>query len=324
MNADFHDALNETDDVDLLIKNRPTGVDIAATQANFPVLLAQVQMAPNVFSGTRPSKSPNIRRFCPGGRDNQVIGMCVGKGGRNGAGTVVRIPANATADSKPLPTQRFSGLFNYWNARAVSRAQGINLGGEGAIVAHLMVAMQNYGVVPEDWMDESDAAQQRYSDRSRPSSQKGDIYAKGLEHQLLVAARIGSRDQALDFLGNGYPIVIGKPIGQSYMQTAADGRFSLGGRTVGGHCTLFVDYDETTNQAWERNSWAGWGARTDDPEFADAGGRNNLGYTALDEYLDRHFSERALRSGETDAFVINTIEGFEKPKIVVRPIKDLL
>lgn len=253
-----------------------------------------------------------------------VVHNCVGKGGRNAAGTVVRIPAGATEDSEPLPTTRFSGLFNYYNARAVSRAQGVRLGGEGAIVAHLMLALQQYGLVPEDWYDESDAAQQRYSDSRKPSSPKGDIYAESATHQLLQAARITSKDQLLDFLGAGYPIVIGKPIGTGYMQTKADGRFELGGRIVGGHCTVIVDYDEKLNRIWERGSWLGWGEQTTDPQFADAGGRNNLGYTSLDEYCDRHLSARAFSSGETDAFVVNVIEGFEQPLIVPIPGRDLI
>ena len=312
----FYDALNATTDIARVITARPMGCDIATQQSQRSSLLTLIPPAPHTFTGTRPSKSPDIRRFCPGGHDNQVIGMCTGKGGRNACGTLVRIPEGADSNSKPLPTIRFSGLFNYYNARWIARDHGNGSGGEGAVPAYMMIGMQKYGVITEEWCDDSDASQNAYSDRRKPSSPKGDIYAEAAKHLVIQCARITSGDQVLDYLGAGFPIVIGKPIPQGYMQTADDGRFTLNGRTVGGHCTVIVDYDEKLNQIWERGSWEGWGQKTADPEFADEGGRNVLGYCNLDEYKARHLSTQAFQSGETDAFVINVIDGFEKPKIV--------
>ena len=62
------------------------------------------------------------------------------------------------------------------------------------------------------------------------------------------------------------------------------------------------------------NSWERWGVRSGNPAFGHDDGYTNIGYMPIDEY-ERHFSPRAIESGEAEAVVANTIEGFAAPKI---------
>ncbi len=298
------------------------GRDTAATMANWATLVTQVPEAPHIFAGTAPEASPMIRRFVPGGYDNQDIGCCVGKAGRNGCGVLIKIPEGANLTTKPLPTKTQSGLFNYYNARAVSRAQGMRMGGEGAIVAHLMIALQQSGSADETLYPDSSANQKAYSDRHAPPAAAVE---DGKKHLVIQAARITSKAQYFDFLGQGFPIIDGLSIGSGWMQTGEDGKFSLGGRTVGGHATLTVDYDRKTNKLYKRNSWAHWGAKlaasdfasfVDAADFAAADNYTNVGWCALDQFEDMYLGDRDFSSGQTDAFVISAIGGFEKPLIL--------
>jgi hypothetical protein len=255
-----------------------------------------------------------------------VVHNCVGKGTKNAVSTLLRIPKDATWDPQTPdqvpdrgPNIRLSGLYCYWNARNTHGRSGF---GEGAVVAYSLDGLLKYGFVTEELYPDTHANQTAYSDRNAPSQKMRDF---GSTHRIQEshAARITSRDQFLDFMAAGFPVVLGVPIGQGWMNTAEDGKFSLGGRTVGGHCTVAVGYDQKLNRLYDRNSWFGWGAVTDDPEFnsedpalgGNAKGRSNIGYCSLDEFLDRHFTERALSSGETDAFVLNDVpwDGRDQP-----------
>lgn len=295
---------------------------------------ALIPEAPHHFSGASDSVevSPPIYLYCPGGYDNQNIGMCVGKGTKNGVSTLLRIPEGATFDpANPAkipakgPNIRLSGLWCYYNARNIHGRSGF---GEGAVVAYSLDGITKKGVVPEDQWEDTEANQAAYSDRVKISAA---LAAVGMSHLALTAARITSRQQYFDFEAQGFPIVDGVSIGQGWMTTAADGKFTLGGRTVGGHCTLSCGYDRKLNRKYKRNSWLNWGAHTDDPEFnsddpalgGNAHGRNNIGYCALDEFEDTYLTDAKLASGETDAFVISgSIGGFSRPNITPHSNRD--
>lgn len=303
------------------------GRDTARTIATKPDWERRIAAAPHLFSGASDSMevSPPTWLYCIGGWDNQDIGMCVGKGTKNGAGTLLRIPDKCVFDpnditkcSAPLPNVRLSGLYCYWNARNIHGGGGW---GEGAVVAYSMDGVQKYGVIPESLWPDTARNQAAYSDRSTPSEA---MRTEGAKHTIIHCARITSRQQYFDYMAQGFPIIDGVPIGSGWMQTGEDGQFSLGGRTVGGHCTLTVQYDRKKNRLYKRNSWQHWGAKTDNPEFrsddpafgGNAGGFSNIGWCPLDQWEDQHLSDRAFQSGETDAFVINDVPGFDKPKIV--------
>jgi hypothetical protein len=309
---------------------RPMGRDTTLTINTKPHWETLIPEAPHVFAGAGAATdvSPPIWLYCPGGYDNQTIGMCVGKGSKNGVATVLRIPAGATFDPAnpasappPGPNIRLSGMYCYYNARNV-HGRGSMGGGDGAVVAYSLDGMLAKGVIPEELWPDTEAYQSSYSDRNPPSAAD---YAAGAQHLVLVAARITSAAQYYDFLARGFPIIDGVSIGSGWMNTAEDGQFSLGGRTVGGHCTLTVGYDKKQNRLYKRNSWAGWGAKTTNPEFnsadpafgGNANGFNNIGYCALDQYESYNLNDRALSSGQTDAFVVNTVAGFAQPKITL-------
>lgn len=319
---------------------RPLGRDTAATINAKPDWEPRIAAAPHVFSGASAAvaASPRLWNYCPGGFDQQWIGMCVGKGAKNACATLLRIPpgcvhdaADPAKDSRPLPTVRLSGLYCYLNARRKGLELGMALGGPpndpnggGAVVAYALLALEQHGVVTEGDYPDTEANQARCADAPLPPG----FYKDGDGHRVLRAARITTRAQYLDFLAKGYPVVDGVPIAAGWFRTADDGRFSLDGGAVGGHCTLKVGFDKRTNRLYVRNSWMRWGARTADPEFnhadpcmyGNAEGFSNVGYCALDQYCDLNLTDDAFRSGRTDAFVITAAPGgFAAPAPLVVP-----
>lgn len=321
----------DTPDVDLSMT--PLGRDTAGTINSKAAWERRIAAAPHTFSGAgeEVQVSPPTWRYCPGGFDNQWIGECVGKASKNAAATILRIPEGATFDParpddvRPLATIQLSGLYNYANARQAAYDDGVDgaLGQEGAIVAYALVAMRKKGVVVFEDFPDTEQAQNAF--RDDPISES--VLAKGRPHVGIHGARITSRQQYMDFLAAGYPIVDGIDIGSEFLRTADDGEFGLGGRTVGGHSTETCQFDKKLDRLYKRNSWClvGWGMRTDDPEFAVKGcnGRNNVGYCSLQQYLDYYLTDDKLASGETDAFVLNDIPGFAKPKIAFRSATEL-
>lgn len=294
-----------------------------ATKSHWETLIPE---APHTFSGTSDSVevSPPIYLYCPGGFDNQTIGMCVGKGTKNGASTILRIPdgckfdpADPAKNTPPGPSIRLSGLYAYWNARNVHGGGGW---GEGAVVAYSLDGIKKSGLIQESLWPDTSANQANYSDRRPPTEA---MRTEGAKHVVVHAARITSKAQYFDFLAQGFPVIDGVSIGQGWMRTAEDGAFSLGGITVGGHCTLTVGYDRRKNRLYKRNSWQQWGAKTSDPEFnsddpkfgGNAHGFSNIGYCPLDQFVSYHLTDQKLASGATDAFVINDVPGFDRPKI---------
>jgi hypothetical protein len=304
-----------------VLTERRLGRDTELTIQTKPHWETLIPEAPHVFANTSDSVevSPPIWRYCPGGFQNQWIGMCVGCGTANGAGTVVRIPEHCVFDpadpsksTPPLPTRQLSGLYAYWNARNVRGSQG-RPWGEGAVVAYSLEGLMKWGVIPEELWPDTQANQNAFSDGRAPSAA---MRAEGALHVVVDARRITSKGMYFDYLAQGFPIIDGVSISRGWMSTADDGRFTLGGMGVGGHCTLTVGYDRRKNRLYKRNSWAQWGAKTSDPEFAgQAKGYSNIGYCDLEQYIGYYLSDDKLASGETDAFVINNVPGFEKPKI---------
>jgi hypothetical protein len=306
----------------------PMGRDTTATIALKPHWETLIAAAPFNFGGASAALevSPPLYRYVPGGYINQVIGECVAEATTNGVSTVLRIPPGCVFDTSdpakstpPLPTVRLSALYTYFNARNIHGQSQV--GAEGAIVAYSLDGIKQRGVIPAAMWPDTAANQKAYSDQRPPTS---DMLAAGQAHTVLHAARIQSQAQFLDFLAQGYPVVVGIPIGQGWMRCAPDGQFSLGGRIVGGHATLAVGYDRTLNRLYIRNSWAGWGARSNDPEFnsddptigGNANGFTAVGYCALDQYQDMNLGADKFQSGETDAFVITAApDGFSKPLI---------
>ncbi len=292
---------------------REMGRNTDDTMASYDHWSFLIPEAPHWFSAGSESVevSPPIWRYCPGGFDHQWIGMCVGKATKNAVATVCRMPKDLTWDPSrpeefvpPLENVRLSGLWSYLQARTTHGRAGF---GEGAVVAYSLDGLMKAGFLLERYWPDTRANQDAYNDRANPGAEAVN-WAKSRALQSGFAVRITSRQQYLDFLAAGFPIVDGVSIGTGWMNTSEDGAFSLGGRTVGGHATVTVGYDRRRNRLYKRNSWLGWGTVVDNPEFGDdCKRRNNIGHCPLDQYLDTHLTERKLSTGETDAFVISDV-----------------
>jgi hypothetical protein len=296
------------------------------TKPHWETLLPE---APRVFEGASDSMavSPPLWNYCPGGYQNQWIGMCVGCGSSNGTATVLRIPPNAvfdpadpTKNTPRLPNVRLSALYNYFNARNV---HGNAPSGDGAVVGYAMDAMQKFGVILEAMWQDTQADQEAYSDANPPSPAD---YAFGAAHVVLQCARITSKQMMYDYLASGFPVVGGFIITQGWLTTAHDGAISLGGPQVGGHCVEICGYDRNKNETHGRGSWQHYGEQTSDPEFnsddpayfGNAGGYNNHFYAPMDQFEALYLNDAQFQSGETDMFVVTGVGGFTAP--LVAPI----
>jgi hypothetical protein len=293
---------------------RPLGRDTTATINAWSVVRRLIQAAPPTFRGPTPEESPRIYRFCPGGFDNQWVGMCVGKGSKNAAATLLRIPPGGEENATPLPTQQLSGLYCYLNARR----KGIEIGSPilnrpndpnsgGAVVAFSMLAMQDHGVVLDADYPDTQANQLACSDNPLPDP----LYAKGVPHKVIHCARLEQPVQWQEFQAAGYPIVFGVAITQGWMNTDEDGRIRPTGAGIGGHCMMAGGYSRRQNRQYIRNSWIRWGMKTDDPEFqVDCEGWNNIGWVELDWFESMFLRPGGFDGTSIDAFVLNDVPGF--------------
>lgn len=289
------------------------------TKSGWQDILKSMPIAPSVMRGELPRKSPPIWRFINPRVHHQVIGMCVGRGTARMIECLLRIPASADANSTPLPTVDISSLFNYWIARRYSIEHGINFGGEGnddqsagAIVSHAILALADRGVIPREQWPDDEAHEEAYRD-SRPPAPED--FAAGLKHQILTKAILDTKAKILQYLSMGYPVAQGIPINEGWLQTDNEGHFRDAGQEIGGHCTCLCGYDLDEGWVAVLNSWPRWGRRSTDPMFGgESEGYTNIGYLPMENF-DRHFSESAMGTGQAEAVVANTVEGFDKPKI---------
>ena len=84
-------------------------------------------------------------------------------------------------------------------------------------------------------------------------------------HVIGVYARIGTLDELRQSLADGFPVIFGFSVYESFesAQVAKLGVVQMPGpteRLLGGHAVLAVGYDDTLRRALVRNSWGtGWG-----------------------------------------------------------------
>lgn len=288
------------------------GRDTDATRRQWPSIVASVGIAPSLFQGPLPRKSPENRRFRLPRYRGQLIGCCVGENTTSMCETLLRMPEPREADSKPLDGTGLSPLWVYWLARKWSRDHGVNLGGEGAIVSHAIQALNADGVVGWDRWPATDDAYRQYSDRIRPGQ---DIESEADSHPVKEMAILDSWDAILHYLAGGFTVSIGVPIPAGITQTNDDGMFRWSGRTIGGHCMELLDYDMDSDRVWLGNSWANarWGARSDDPAYqGKCQGHSNIGQCSLTD-LEKVFHPSLMANGTSEAVVTNNVVGW-RPK----------
>jgi hypothetical protein len=290
---------------------RPLGRDTATTVEHWPAISAAMPIAPTVMRGPLPRQSPPIWRFVNPRKHAQVIGMCVGRSGTRMPELLLRIPESADEAAGPLPAVDLSSLYTYWIARARSRALGVRLGADGAIVSHSIQACAQLGYVAlGQWPD--DAAHERvYSDAHAPSQTMQDY---GRHHPVKTYAILDSLSKHYEYMSQGYPIQTGMEITEGWQQTDEAGRFRNAGSVLGGHATCAIGYD--IDQGWVAilNSWERWGRRSTEAMFAATDGYTNIGYMQMEDY-NSHFTDEKIRTGISEAVVATKLGGFDRPLV---------
>lgn len=262
-----------------------------------------IPVAPRLLRGDIPHKSIDLSLYRNMRYRNQVRGTCVGQSGAAMAETTVRTPSPLTESSRPNEPIDFSPLWVYEVARAYSRAQGINLGGDGAIVTHALLAVKASGFVRWDAWPGTPENERAYRDGRVPQSAKDAPKIKAVGDVRILE----SWAQILEYLAGGYSVWIGIPWPEGATRTDAQGRFRLTGRSVGGHAVELMGYDQDADIAVIGNSWqdAGWGGWQ---------GRANVGACSLSG-LAKFLGDRSLSNGQSEACVVSEVEGDWAPRV---------
>lgn len=107
-----------------------------------------LRVAPRLFRGALPSKSPNIRRFRNPRPHRQWRGTCVGQALASLAETAIRTPDGFGPDTPPNEAVDISPLYVYHQAREyTARTDPSIYNGDGAIVSHALLALLESGFV---------------------------------------------------------------------------------------------------------------------------------------------------------------------------------
>lgn len=286
------------------------GRDTDATERNWEAIAASMPVAPTLFMGERPRKTNNAKFLLPR-YSGQLIGCCVGEAAAHAIEHLTRLPADKNPNSPPREGMAMSPLAMYLQARAYSRARGMRLGGEGAIVSHCAEAISDAdgGLVRWDYYPATTENYKRYSDSVKLSA---DAQKDKTTYIVQQKALLTSWDAILDALATGRCVDVGTRIPSGMMNTAADGGFRWNGGYVGGHSYLFVDYDFDFKGGviWIDNSWdnAGWGDKS--KTFP-----RPLGYVRIEE-IRQEFDSRLLQNGTSEAVVFDDAGDWSTPKLI--------
>jgi hypothetical protein len=178
--------------------------------------------------------------------DQQNLGSCVGNG--------VLAAFRRTLQVNKQPDFDGSRLFAYYNARSDEDKPSDS----GASIRDGIKALNKYGLCSEAMWPYIVA---RFAEKPPP-----EAFNEGLDHQALQYDRIYpvTKDAIKDALVQGYPIVYGKILYESFMteEVSRTGIVPLPRKCcdneIGGHCMDIFDYDN--EGLWELNSWgADWG-----------------------------------------------------------------
>lgn len=290
------------------------GRDTALAVASHDFAVRTAGYLPRTMLGVRPPKSPdNVRyinrRYCA-----QLIGDCTGEAFANCVQTLIRMPADRSLTSSPLPRKDLSALYAYWQGRQYGIRQGVRFQGEGGIGSFVAFAAKTTGIASLEAYPPTAQNYASCSDSRRPPAA---ALAEGPQHLVLEAAVIPGFDAVLDHLGAGYVCMVGLPIPQGFMGTDDSGRFRMAGNEVGGHEVVIVDYDTDKDVLKILNSWGNgrWGALENDPEQdPQCQGYNNVGWCTITEFRN-WIGRYAGDPGAVEYVAVNNVSGWS-PKIV--------
>jgi uncharacterized caspase-like protein len=149
-----------------------------------------------------------------------------------------------------------SRLFIYYVAREAAGTQDQDA---GATYAAALRAVNRYGAPPEsEWPYLTEKFTQRPPRR---------VYQAAARHAAIAYKRVrGQPEQVKACLAEGYPVLLGFPVYNSFMSTevAQTGRVPVphdDDLLIGGHAVMIVGYEDSEEVFIVRNSWGKrWGA----------------------------------------------------------------
>jgi C1A family cysteine protease len=149
-----------------------------------------------------------------------------------------------------------SRLFIYYQERVLERSVPYD---SGAMIRDGIKACHNVGVCDERLWPYKVA---RFAEK--PS---GEAYQHAMKEKISSYARVLTLDTMLATLAQGYPVVYGFTVYESFESAAVarTGVVPMPGpreQTLGGHAVLAVGYDKPARRALVRNSWGRvWGIK---------------------------------------------------------------
>jgi C1A family cysteine protease len=146
----------------------------------------------------------------------------------------------------------FSRLYVYYNERVMDGTVNEDAGSQLRTAAK---AMAKWGVCNEkSWP---------YNVDKFTIKPPAKCYTEGAKHKITSYRRLGTLDDILDCLAEGYPVMFGFDVYSCLNEVGADGLLRMpteDDEYEGGHAVVFVGYDMAKKLLIVRNSWGvEWG-----------------------------------------------------------------
>jgi len=196
-----------------------------------------------------PKASPNsvdLRSYCSPIENQGSLGSCTGQAI---AGAIELLNKR---NRKPTDVSR---LFIYYYERLLLGTVNYD---SGAYIRDGIKATNHYGASLESYWP--------YDIRKFRQEPISEAKTDALNRKVTRYERVNDFNGCIDALSNGYPVVMGFRVYESFMSTsvAKTGRMPYPNtkreRLLGGHAVLLVGYDKTRKVFIVRNSWGtNWG-----------------------------------------------------------------
>ncbi|MGZ5078623.1 MAG: C1 family peptidase [Usitatibacter sp.] len=193
----------------------------------------------------RPS-SVDLRPLCSPVEDQGQLGSCTGNA------TAGAIELLEVKSGKPLID--ISRLWLYYQARVI---EGTVRQDAGAMIRDVVKQAAKLGAPDEKLWP---YVISKY--RTKPTAK---AYADAAGRKITEYLRVTSRDGILNCLAEGYPVIVGISVYDSFesdavAKTGVVPMPKKGESLLGGHAVLIVGYDDATQRYIVRNSWGeSWG-----------------------------------------------------------------
>lgn len=193
-------------------------------------------------------------KIMPAVRDQGQLGCCTGFGV---AEVLTYCVLNKLFQKAPMISMPFSPLFIYYLERVIENTVPYD---SGAYIRDGIKAVANYGACSE--------AAWPYRINKFTVKPRESAFRSALDYQAIEYQRIDNtyKPMMVDALAQGYPIVHGFSVYESFesQQVADFGNVpmpAMSEQMLGGHCTVVVGYDASTDRFKDLNSWSRfWGA----------------------------------------------------------------